>query len=87
MLNSLSGSGLGNELRDRIESTLDTIRPALQLDGGDVEFVDFTPDDGVLQLRLVGACGACPISWQTVKHGIERRIKASIPEVSEVQAV
>ena len=87
MQNSLSESGLGNELRDRIETTLETIRPALQVDGGDVEFVDFTPDDGVLQLRLVGACGACPISWMTVKHGIERRIRASIPEVNEVQAV
>ena len=87
MPNSLSESGLGNELRDRIESALETIRPALQVDGGDVEFVDFTPDDGVLQLRLVGACGACPISWMTVKHGIERRVRASIPEVNEVQAV
>ena len=87
MLNSLSGSGLGNELRDRIESTLETIRPALQVDGGDVEFVDFTPDDGVLQIRLVGPCEGCPISWMTVKHGIERRIRAYIPEVTEVQTV
>jgi Fe-S cluster biogenesis protein NfuA len=72
-------------LRDRIETTLDTIRPALQIDGGDVEFVSV--DDGVLQLRLVGACGACPISSVTVKHGIERRIRATIPEVHEVQAI
>lgn len=87
MLNSLPDSGLSSELRDRIETTLETIRPALQVDGGDVEFVDFNPGDGVLQLRLVGACGACPISWMTVKHGIERRVRASIPEVVEVQAV
>lgn len=73
-------------MRQRIETALDAIRPALQGDGGDVEFVDFD-DDGIVHLRLMGACGACPISSMTVKHGIERRIKAAIPEVREVQAV
>jgi len=68
-----------------IEDTLDTIRPALREDGGDVEVVGF--DDGIVQLRLVGACSACPISTVTVKQGIERRIKSAIPEVREVQAV
>ena len=87
MLNSLPEPGLASEMRDRIESALETIRPALQVDGGDVEFVDFQAGEGILQLRLVGACGACPISWMTVKHGIERRVKAAIPEVIEVQAV
>jgi Fe-S cluster biogenesis protein NfuA len=72
-------------VRERIESTLETIRPALHVDGGDVEFVEFA--DGVLQLRLIGACGACPISSMTVKHGIERRIRAMVPEVTEVQAI
>ena len=72
-------------IRERIEDTLETIRPALHIDGGDVEFVDF--EDGVVQLRLVGACGSCPISSLTVKHGIERRIKAMVPEVTEVQAI
>lgn len=74
-------------IRDRIETSLETIRPALHVDGGDVEFIDFNDQDGVVQLRLVGACGACPISSLTVKHGIERRIKAAVPEVREVQAV
>ncbi|HET7275258.1 MAG TPA: NifU family protein [Longimicrobiaceae bacterium] len=74
-------------MRDRIETSLETIRPALHVDGGDVEFIDFNDQDGVVQLRLVGACGACPISSLTVKHGIERRIKAAVPEVREVQAV
>lgn len=69
----------------RIEDTLDVIRPALRQDGGDVELLGF--DDGVVQLRLVGACSACPISTITVKQGIERRIKSVIPEVREVQAV
>ena len=70
---------------DRIEDTLDAIRPALREDGGDVEVVGF--DDGVVKLRLVGACSTCPISTMTVKQGIERRIKSAIPEVREVQAV
>ncbi|MDB4949288.1 MAG: NifU family protein [Gemmatimonadetes bacterium] len=72
---------------ERIEGTLDVIRPALREDGGDVELVGFDDADGVVQLRLVGACSSCPISTMTVKQGIERRIMASIPEVREVQAV
>lgn len=86
MIDSHSPIEATDNLRERIESTLDTIRPALQIDGGDVEFVA-VDDNGVLQLRLVGACGSCPISSMTVKHGIERRIRATIPEVSEVQAI
>jgi Fe-S cluster biogenesis protein NfuA len=70
---------------ERIEDTLDVIRPALREDGGDVELLGF--DAGVVQLRLVGACSACPISTLTVKHGIERRIRSAVPEVLEVQAV
>ena len=69
----------------QIEDTLDAIRHALREDGGDVEVVGF--DDGVLQLRLVGACSCCPISTMTVKQGIERRIRSAVPEVLEVQAV
>jgi Fe-S cluster biogenesis protein NfuA len=86
MMNTSPPSDAASDLRERIESTLDTIRPALQIDGGDVEYVG-VDEDGVLQLRLTGACGACPISSLTVKHGIERRIRAVVPEVSEVQAV
>ena len=70
---------------EQIEDTLDVIRPALREDGGDVELVGF--DDGVVQLRLVGACSACPISTMTVKQGIERRLKTAVPQVREVQAV
>jgi Fe-S cluster biogenesis protein NfuA len=72
---------------EQIEDTLDTIRPALRGDGGDVEFVAYDDAEGVVQLRLVGACSSCPISTLTVKQGIERRIKQVIPEVREVQAV
>lgn len=74
-------------VRERIESSLESIRPALHVDGGDVELVDFNADDGVLQLRLVGTCGHCPISSVTVKHGIEKRIKALVPEVTSVEAI
>ncbi|HEX8210352.1 MAG TPA: NifU family protein [Longimicrobium sp.] len=72
---------------EQIEDTLDTIRPALRGDGGDVEFVGYDDAQGVVQLRLMGACSSCPISTMTVKQGIERRIKQVIPEVREVQAV
>jgi Fe-S cluster biogenesis protein NfuA len=80
----------GNEamtIVDRIEDALDGIRPALRQDGGDVELVDFDAGEGLVRLRLVGACSACPISTMTVKQGIERRIRTAIPEVREVQAV
>jgi Fe-S cluster biogenesis protein NfuA len=71
----------------RIEDALEAIRPALHIDGGDVEFVGFDLEAGIVRIRLVGACGACPISSVTVKHGIERRIKAAVPEVTEVAVV
>jgi Fe-S cluster biogenesis protein NfuA len=72
---------------ERIEDALESIRPALHIDGGDVELVDFSGEDGVVRIRLVGACGACPISSMTVKHGIERRIRAAVPEVSIVSVI
>lgn len=72
--------------RDRIEEVLTSIRPALNVDGGDVELVDFD-DQGVVHLRLVGVCGSCPISWVTLKQGIERRLMSAIPEVRAVNAV
>lgn len=80
-----SSSESGSPVLDRIGTALDSIRPALQSDGGDVELVGFT--DGVVKIRLVGACGPCPISSMTVKHGIERRVRAAVPEVTSVQAV
>lgn len=72
---------------EQIEDTLDVIRPALREDGGDVELLGFDDEQGIVHLRLVGACSSCPISTVTVKQGIERRIKTAIPEVREVQAV
>lgn len=84
---TMSGNTAQSEppILERIGDALDSIRPALQSDGGDVELVGFS--DGVVQIRLVGACGPCPISSMTVKHGIERRVRAAVPEVTAVQAV
>jgi Fe-S cluster biogenesis protein NfuA len=72
---------------EKIEDTLESIRPALHQDGGDVELVGFDDVQGVVRVRLVGMCGSCPISDTTVKHGIERRIKMTVPEVTAVQTV
>jgi Fe-S cluster biogenesis protein NfuA len=77
----------GLTLSQRIEDALDAIRPALHIDGGDVEFVGFNDADGLLQIRLTGACGGCPISSVTVKHGIERRVRAAVPEVTQIAVV
>jgi len=73
--------------REKIEGVLELIRPALQADGGDVELIGFDPEDGVVHLRLVGACRSCPISFMTLKQGIERRILGAVPEARLVEAL
>lgn len=73
--------------RDKIEEVLDSLRPVIQADGGDVEFLDFDEEVGRVQVRLMGACESCPISLLTLKEGIERRIKDNVPGVTEVHAV
>ena len=73
--------------RQKIEDVLETIRPALRSDGGDVEFIDYDTDEGIVQLRLVGACGSCPVSMLTLKQGIERRIMMAVPEVRGIHAL
>lgn len=73
--------------RDKIEAVLDSIRPALRSDGGDVEFIDYDEEDGIVQLRLMGACGTCPVSMMTLKQGIERRIILAVPEVKGIHAL
>jgi Fe-S cluster biogenesis protein NfuA len=70
-------------MRERIQEVLDRIRPALQADGGDVEFIDF--NDGIVTVRMQGACGSCPMSMMTLKHGIEARLKEEIPEIKSVE--
>ncbi|AAM24936.1 MAG: Nitrogen-fixing NifU domain protein [Caldanaerobacter subterraneus] len=73
-------------MRERVEEILNLIKPSLQADGGDVELVDVT-EDGVVKVKLTGACGGCPFATLTLKEGIERAIKEEIPEVKEVIAV
>ena len=72
-------------MKEKVQEVLDQLRPKLQADGGDVELVDV--QDGIVQVRLQGACKGCPMSQLTLKMGIERLLKEQIPEVTEVQAV
>ncbi len=71
-------------MREKVESVLGRIRPALQNDGGDVELVDVT-EEGIVKVRLKGACAGCPMSQMTLRNGIERILKQEIPEVKAVQ--
>jgi Fe-S cluster biogenesis protein NfuA len=73
-------------MKAKVQEVLNMVRPALQADGGDVELVDVT-DDGVVSVRLTGACGSCPMSTMTLKMGIERTLKEKVPEVKEVVQV
>ncbi|MCK4931264.1 MAG: NifU family protein [Candidatus Aminicenantes bacterium] len=72
-------------MREKVEKALDKIRPALMADGGNVELVDV--EDGVVKVKLTGACGGCPMSQMTLKMGIERVLKQEIPEIKEVESV
>lgn len=71
-------------MREKVQSALDKIRPTLQKDGGDVVLVDVS-DDGVVTVQLTGACKGCPMSQMTLKDGIEKFLKAEVPEVKSVQ--
>ncbi len=73
-------------MREKVEKVLNEIRPLLQADGGDVELVDVEAD-GVVKVRLKGACHGCPGAMYTLKNGIEQRLKTIIPEVKSVEAV
>ncbi|MGI6406254.1 MAG: NifU family protein [Syntrophaceticus sp.] len=73
-------------MREKVEEALGRIRPMLQADGGDVQLVD-VDDNGVVKVRLKGACGGCPMATVTLKMGIERSLKKEIPEVTEVVEV
>ncbi len=75
----------GNEMREKIKNALKDIRPSLQADGGDVEFVDV--ENGIVKVRLTGACAGCPMSQMTLKQGIESYIKKAIPEIVSVEEV
>ena len=72
-------------MKEQVKEVLEKIRPSLQADGGDVELVDVI--EGIVTVRLQGACHGCPMSQMTLKNGIERLLKKEIPEVKEVQSV
>jgi Fe-S cluster biogenesis protein NfuA len=76
----------GTSVRARVQEFIDTIRPAIQSDGGDVELVN-VDEQGLVQVRLKGACCGCPSANMTLKMGIERHLKMRVPEVSEVVCV
>jgi len=73
-------------MKEKVELALNKVRPALQADGGDVELVE-VGEDGVVKVRLKGACNGCPMSQMTLKMGIERILKKEIPEVTSVESV
>ncbi len=72
-------------MREKVEAALEKIRPALQADGGDVELVEV--NDGIVSVRLTGACGSCPMSTMTLKMGVERAIRQAVPEIKKLVAV
>ncbi|MGD9486962.1 MAG: NifU family protein [Calditrichaceae bacterium] len=73
-------------MNDKVLKALESVRPGLQADGGDVEFVRID-ENNVVYIRLVGACGGCPMSTLTLKQGIERIVKMQVPEITAVEAI
>lgn len=74
------------ELQSKVEGVLEQIRPYLQNDGGDIRFVNIT-EDNTVNVELMGACGSCPYSTQTLKNGVEQAIKKALPEIKAVEAI
>jgi len=72
-------------MRERIEKLIEEIREGLRMDGGDIELVEV--EDGVVKVKLLGACGGCPMSQITLKMGVEKRLKEAIPEIKRVETV
>jgi len=72
-------------MRDKVEAVLDEIRPNLMADGGNVQLIDVK--DGVVTVRLLGACGGCPMATMTLRQGIERKLKEEVPEVKKVVGI
>lgn len=70
---------------EKVKKLLDSIRPGIQMDGGDVEFVEIK--DNVVYVRLIGACGGCPMAQLTLKEGIERYVRNEIPEIKSVESI
>lgn len=75
------------EFREKVEKIFDKIRPYLRDDDGDVEFVDFNPQNGVMLVRMTGNCKTCPLAIMTLRAGIERLVKKEMPEVTRLEQV
>lgn len=73
-------------IKDKVQQALNKVRPSLQADGGDVQLVD-VDEQGVVKVKLTGACGGCPMSQMTLKMGIEKVLKQNVPEVTRVESV
>ncbi len=74
------------KLNQKVQNVIEQVRPYLQQDGGDINFIEIT-DDNVVNVELTGACGACPFSTMTLKNGVEATLKKVIPEIKEVVAI
>jgi Fe-S cluster biogenesis protein NfuA len=77
--------GKEGPVREKVEKAIAEIRPFLEADGGNIELIDV--QEGVVKVKLLGACGSCPMSQLTLKRGVEARLKAKIPEIKDVVAV
>ncbi len=74
-------------MEQKIVELLQKVRPMLQADGGDVEFISFDEKTGVVKVRLQGACGSCPMATLTLKNGIERYLKEALPQITAVEKI
>ena len=73
-------------LKEKVEKALETVRPHLQADGGNVELIDVS-EDGIVFVKLTGACGTCPMATMTLQYGVTNAIKQAVPEIKEVKSV
>lgn len=73
-------------MKEKVQTLINDIRPKLQADGGDIELIDVT-ENGTVKVKLLGACGGCPMAQMTLKMGVERYLKSKMPEISKVESV
>ncbi len=73
-------------MKEKVQALINDVRPKLQADGGDIELIDVT-GDGIVKVKLLGACGGCPMAQMTLKMGVERYLKSKLPEVQKVESV
>lgn len=73
-------------MKEKVQTLINDIRPKLQADGGDIELIDVS-ENGIVKVKLLGACGGCPMAQMTLKMGVERYLKSKMPEISKVESV